>query len=193
MGIYRVRLLAEMKIDSIATAKEAARKLHALGTPNIIVTSMNLPMKDVPQEILMADADEASLYCLTSQMTPDGKDCRQHLIAFPTYQGYFTGTGDMFASLVVARWQEEQETQTEPSLAKVCLRVVSSVNAVTRRTWKHQQKHLRIVSHGQVTQLNAQPSDPALVRCCELQLIKGKHEIENPDLVGQGVVKMAQI
>lgn len=89
----------------------------------------------------------------------------------------------MFSALVVARWQEElSKAPGSPSLAQATLRVVASVNAVTRRTWLNQQKHIKQLTQGQVQQLNARPSDPALVRCCELQLVKGRRDIENPDL-----------
>lgn len=171
-------MLSDIKIDSIESAKLAAKKLHELGAPNVIITSLQLPIKDIPSDIVLPDADESSLYCLVSQ-----KDSDQHLISFPTYQGYFTGTGDLFSALVVARWQEElSKSPDSPSLAQATLRVVASVNAVTCRTWLHQQKHIKELTQGQIEQLNARPSDPALVRCCELQLIKGRRDIENPDL-----------
>lgn len=172
------RLLSDIKIDSLASAKLAANKLHELGAPNVIITSLHLSVHDIPSDIILPDADENSLYCLTSQQGSE-----QHLISFPTYQGYFTGTGDLFSALVVARWQEElSKAPGSPSLAQATLRVVASVNAVTRRTWLNQQKHIKQLTQGQVQQLNARPSDPALVRCCELQLVKGRRDIENPDL-----------
>lgn len=181
------RVLTEIKIDSLATARQAAQKLHEFGVPNVVITTLKLPIADVPEEILLPGATDNSLYCFTSQAGSS-----QHLISFPTYRGYFTGTGDMFSALVVARYQEQPKS-SPTALADAVKRVVSTVNALTRRTWEHQKKHLPMVSNGAVEELDGRPSDPALVYTCELQMVKGKAEIENPDLVGKNVIKMTQL
>lgn len=184
---FEAEVLTEIKIDSLATARQAAQKLHEFGVPNVVITTLKLPIADVPEEILLPGATDNSLYCFTSQAGSS-----QHLISFPTYRGYFTGTGDMFSALVVARYQEQPKS-SPTALADAVKRVVSTVNALTRRTWEHQKKHLPMVSNGAVEELDGRPSDPALVYTCELQMVKGKAEIENPDLVGKNVIKMTQL
>ena len=184
------RILADVKIDSLATARAAAEKLHTLGVSNIIITTLKVPERDVPRSILLPNADDQSLYCLSSQKTANGLE--QHLIAFPTYEGYFSGTGDMFSALVVARWQEELK-KPAPSLATATKRVVSSVNAVTKRTWEHQVKHLKKLTNGEVDHLEGRPSSPALIRCCELQMVQSKRVIEDPELAGESAIKMTRL
>ncbi|KAI9493094.1 Ribokinase-like protein [Zychaea mexicana] len=189
---FEAEILADIKIDSLVTAKEAAKKLHFLGVSNVIITTLKVPFKDVPSEIRLPTATDESLYCLTSQTDPQTGSPRQHLIVFPTYRGYFSGTGDMFTALVVARWQEELK-KSSPSLAAATKLVVMSVNAVTRRTWENQVKHVKKLTNGEVEYLDGKPSTPALVRCCELQMVQSKLEIEKPEMVGETAIKMTQL
>ncbi|KAI8145044.1 Ribokinase-like protein [Fennellomyces sp. T-0311] len=189
---FETEILADVKIDSLASAKAAAEKLHTLGVSNIVITTLKVPQHDVPHGILLPNATDESLYCLSSQKSKITGALEQHLIAFPTYQGYFSGTGDMFSALVVARWQEELK-KPSPSLATATKRVVSSVNAVTQRTWEHQVKHLKKLTSGEVDHLDSRPSNPAFIRCCELQLVQSKRVIEDPERVGENTIKMAKL
>lgn len=165
------RLLTETTIDSLDTARAAARKLHALGASNVIITTLKLDK--VPEQVRIApkEADVEPLYCLTSQEDTG----EQHLIAFPTFHGYFTGTGDLFSALVVARWQEQRESNR--SLAEATVRVVQSVNAITHDTWQHQVHRVQSEYKG------GRPPNPADVKACELRLIQGKVHIEHPEEV----------
>ncbi|ORY92999.1 pyridoxal kinase [Syncephalastrum racemosum] len=168
---FEAELLTETTIDSLDSARAAARKLHALGVPNVIITTLKLDKVPGQLHIEPKEPDVEPLYCLTSQ--EDGKE--QHLIAFPTFHGYFTGTGDLFSALVVARWQEQLETNQ--SLAEATVRVVQSVNAITHDTWQHQTRRLQSEYKG------GRPPNPADVKACELRLIQGKAHIEHPERV----------
>ncbi|KAI9338890.1 Ribokinase-like protein [Pilaira anomala] len=186
---FEAELLSEMKIKSLLDASSVTKKLHTLGSPNVIITSLTVPLKDVPKEIHSETSSDESLYCFTSQILPDGT-IEQNLISFPTYPGYFTGTGDLFSSLVVARLQEQMNTSDIPSLIEAAYRVICSVNAITKNTWLHQQKKVLL----EKTQgIRLKPDSAKVTRQCELQLIKGKKEIENPGLVGSDIVKKIRI
>ncbi|KAI8081450.1 Ribokinase-like protein [Halteromyces radiatus] len=184
---FEAEVLSDIKIINLKTAKEAANQIHAFGVDNIVITSMVLPPEDVPKTILLphskstesaSNTNHQPLYCMTSQRHPNG-DVQQHLISFPTYEGYFTGTGDLFSALTVARIQDYPH-----SLAQAIFKVVASVNAVTRLTWEHQRKQ----QHGNDKMIVDKPNDPKLVHACELQVIKGKKEIEHPDLIGHQIL-----
>ncbi|KAG2218925.1 hypothetical protein INT45_008162, partial [Circinella minor] len=190
---FEAEILADVKIDSLASAKEAANKLHSLGVPNVIITTLKVPVKDVPNEILLPNATDESLYCLSSQMDQISGVSQQHLIAFPTYRGYFSGTGDMFSALVVARWQEELKKPT-PSLAAATKLVVLSVNAVTKGTWEKQVRYIKKITNGEREVIDGRPETPALVRCCEIQMVKSRQAIEEPELVGNNEsIKMTKL
>ncbi|KAG0172648.1 hypothetical protein DFQ28_003098 [Apophysomyces sp. BC1034] len=189
---FEAETLSGIQIDSLARAREVASALHVLGAPNVIITSTVLPPADIPSEIHLTDTASDSLYCLTSHIQKNGKT-EQHLISFPTYQGYFTGTGDMFSALVVARLQEAVDNQSSSPLADAALKVVSTVNAVTKKTWLYQRQWVPIESHGEADLIESKPNAAELVRQCELLVVKGKKEIENPALVGEGIVKIVKL
>lgn len=171
---FEAETLSEMKIVSLQDVCKVSEKLHSLGSPNVIITTLSLPLDNVPQEIRLESSTESSLYCFTSQKLPNGKT-EQHLIAFPTYQGYFTGTGDLFSSLLVARFTEEN------TLVNAAFKAVCSVNAITRKTYMYQQKWVRVQDIGK------KPSAAKLVNKCELLLVQGKKNIENPELESENI------
>ncbi|SAM09329.1 hypothetical protein [Absidia glauca] len=177
---FEAEVLSDMKITSLQTAKNAIKQIHDFGVDRVVITSLTLPRQDVPVTIIPPSGSDQheQLYCMISQRHPDGR-LQQHLISFPTYEGYFTGTGDLFSALTVARLQDYPH-----SLAQAIFKVVSSVNAVTLKTWKHQQKLLQ----GNEQVIVDKPSDAKLVHACELQVVKGKKEIEHPDMVGHDIL-----
>jgi pyridoxine kinase len=179
-----------MKISSLDDACAVTKKLHSFGSPNVIITTLSLPLSEVPAEIHLDSSSEESLYCFTSQTLNDGT-IEQYLISFPTYPGYFTGTGDLFSSLVVARLQEsiEKNKKGNYSLVNAAYRVICSVNAITKNTYLYQEKWKSTVDNDDTKA----SSKAKFVRKCELQLIKGKKEIEEPERVGQNVVKKIQV
>lgn len=63
-----------------------------------------------------------------------------------------------------------------PPLARAVTKVVASVNAVVRRTSETQSRAGISVAKGQ------KPDKAEVVRKCELQLVKGRAEIEKPVL-----------
>lgn len=166
------RTLAELKIESLDDTCKVAKKLHQLGSKNVIITSLNLPLKYIPQQLQTESSNDDSLYCFTSQVAANG-DIEQHLISFPTYPGRFSGTGDLFASLVVARIQETSR------LIDAVYRVVCSVNQIAKTTYLYQKKHLKE---------NMSPAQ--ICRVCELRLIQGKKAIEEPELYASNELKV---
>ncbi|KAI8063167.1 Ribokinase-like protein [Gongronella butleri] len=179
---FEAETLSGIKISGLESAKQAANKLHDDGVARIVITTLTLPDGEAPEALRPSDASYAlkqeegqQLYCMTSQRHLDGT-IEQQLIAFPTYKGYFTGTGDLFSAMTVARLQDYPH-----SLAQAVFKVVCTVNAITRLTWLHQQKRAQRTLLGK-------PSDPAHVHACELQLIQGKNHIEHPDMTSESIV-----
>lgn len=66
------------------------------GIPHIVITSVSLPHPDHPV---------SSLSVVGSTMTSDRR-ARAFKIVFPAIDCYFSGTGDMFAALMVVRMRE---------------------------------------------------------------------------------------
>ena len=83
---------------SIGRALQVMHERYSI--PHIVITSVSLPHPDHPV---------SSLSVVGSSMTttPDGaRRARAFKIVFPAIDCYFSGTGDMFAALMVVRMRE---------------------------------------------------------------------------------------
>ena len=91
------RLLSEVPITDMASISRAIQVMHErYGIPHIVITSVSLPHPDHPV---------SSLSVVGSSMTSDRR-ARAFKIVFPAIDCYFSGTGDMFAALMVVRMRE---------------------------------------------------------------------------------------
>ncbi len=91
------RLLSEVRITDMASISRAIQVMHErYGIPHIVITSVSLPHPDHPV---------SSLSVVGSSMTSDRR-ARAFKIVFPAIDCYFSGTGDMFAALMVVRMRE---------------------------------------------------------------------------------------
>ena len=81
-------------MDSLAQAVQVLHERYQI--PHIVITSVSLDHPDHPQ---------CSLSVVGSTMTSDRK-ARAFKIVFPAIDAYFSGTGDMFAALMVVRMRE---------------------------------------------------------------------------------------
>ena len=91
------RLLSEVKIVDMASLEHAIQVLHErYHIPHVVITSVSLRHPDHPV---------SSLSVVGSTMTSDRKP-RLFKIVFPAIDAYFSGTGDMFAALMVVRMRE---------------------------------------------------------------------------------------
>lgn len=128
-----------------------------------------------------ADVPEEAMYCVCSSKTNDNSVSQVYAIEFPTYDGYFTGTGDLFSALLVARLyeslSEKEVTEKQlPPLARACLKVVATMRAVVLRTFQAQAGTKgRSLDRKQALAV-------AVIKRCELQLIQSKRDIEDPRL-----------
>lgn len=96
----RHRQLSEVKITDSASLRQAIEVLHTkFNIPHIVITSVSLP--------LSSDSSQASrtMSVVGSTKTSAGKP-RLFKIHFPVFECYFSGTGDMFAALMVVRMRE---------------------------------------------------------------------------------------
>lgn len=91
------RLLSEVEITDMASIGRAVQVLHErYGIPHVVITSVSLPHPDHPV---------SSLSVVGSSMT-SGRRARPFKIVFPAIDCFFSGTGDMFAALMVVRLRE---------------------------------------------------------------------------------------
>ncbi|KAH8550879.1 Ribokinase-like protein [Umbelopsis sp. PMI_123] len=189
--------LANTKIETLSDAKEAIRHLHQLGVPHVVITTVHLPQHDIPKQLITDPNSDKALICIGSSILENGQT-KQFLISFPTYHGYFTGTGDMFSALVVARLTEQLNAAKEASedlspLAKAIFKVVLSLNVVTEKTWKRQKEYVKLQKGEQAPDIEGKPDSAKLIRQCELMVIQGKEAIETPHLFSHDQIKVVMI
>ncbi|TKA22896.1 hypothetical protein B0A50_07835 [Salinomyces thailandicus] len=152
---FEAELLSEVRIHDLATMKQAIAKIHqAHKTPHVIITSIRLPPTAVNTPTT-ADEDlstTAKLSIIGSTATSDMKP-RLFRITVPVMPVFFSGTGDMFASLMVSRlrqaataadvvnkanWRSPDEVAgPDLPLAKATEKVLASMHAVLKDTARY--------------------------------------------------------
>lgn len=140
---YECELLAEMPLRTVADAQLACRKLHALG-PKVVVISSFQENSDSPTELVVIGSRVVG-------GSGDALECEQYEVRFPYIDSYYTGTGDLFAALLLA-WLFKLPNDFPRALENV----VSTIQDVLRVT-------LRLGG-----------------RDCDLKLIQSRHVIANP-------------
>lgn len=109
------RALSGTKIRSLATLREALETLHmTFSVPHVLVTSVELPEEEM-QQLGMSNAASNGGKLMTlvgSSLTAvDEGTVRPWCIQFPEHEGYFSGVGDLFAALVLGRYERPEEAQ----------------------------------------------------------------------------------
>jgi pyridoxine kinase len=148
---FEAELLSDVKIHDLASISEAITKLHQEhNLPHIIITSVRLPndqSKDAPPQD--SPQPTATLSVVGSTATSESKP-RLFRITVPAFPIMFSGTGDMFAALVVARlrqaahqaelldqaqWRSPDDVAgSDLPLAKATEKALASMNAVLQDT-----------------------------------------------------------
>ncbi|KAH9888232.1 Ribokinase-like protein [Xylariomycetidae sp. FL2044] len=112
---FEAELLSEVKISDAASLERAIEVLHSkFHIPHIVITSVSLPLSGSSQTPSRAQSPPSVqsrppttriMSVVGSTRTADGRP-RLFKIHFPVFDCYFSGTGDMFAALMVVRMRE---------------------------------------------------------------------------------------
>ena len=155
-------LLTGMRIADLASAIACLDELHRRGPSLVVIKSSSIAER----------ADRILLVGSWHHRRADAPPERFQML-LPRLHGSFTGTGDLFAALMIAWMWRECQTPT-PSAARACERVIATLQAVLART----------VAFGATRPANAVPPTP------ELQLIQSAADILTPpvgELVAEAV------
>jgi pyridoxine kinase len=145
---FECELLTEMQIDTVADALQACKALHARGPSVVVISSFQEERADgsVNTSELVVIGSKATLH--------DGEiptTYEQYEIRVPHIDSYYTGTGDLFAALLLA-WLNKLPSDFQQVLENV-LSTIQSVLQITLRLGG---------------------------RNCELKLIQSRHVIAHP-------------
>jgi len=147
---FEAELLTETKIQNDADAIESMKMLHNMGAKTVVISS----------SVLGSTEDCFSAF----GSTRDGNDGPLEVwkIDIPRIPHLFTGTGDLFAALLLA-WMHRSKGNLSTSMEKS----IGTLQEVLRRTARY--------AEDQVAQ-----GKPYGVKILELRLIQSKEDIENP-------------
>ncbi|KAH7064574.1 Ribokinase-like protein [Macrophomina phaseolina] len=159
---FEAELLSETKITNLATLATALQRLHrSYHIPHIIITSLRLDPLDNTTILPSSTQNPSHLTVIGSTARADHSP-RLFRLDAPAYPLFFSGTGDMFAALTVARLREEcaragllgeaswrsrdDVTPAELPLAKAAEKVLESMHVVLGKTAVECEKEMQKVA-----------------------------------------------
>ncbi|CAB3988199.1 Pyridoxal kinase [Paramuricea clavata] len=151
---FEAELLSGMKINSEQNAFEAMDILHNKGTKCVVITSSELGKDNT----LVA----LGSFCNFGLSGNNHKLCIR--MEIPKLPAVFTGTGDLFASLLLV-WMQKHPND----LKLACEKTMSAVQAVLKRTLQEAQEL-------------AGPDNKPNSAQIELRLIKSMNDLLNPQV-----------
>ncbi|ORX80637.1 pyridoxal kinase-like protein [Basidiobolus meristosporus CBS 931.73] len=154
---FEAECLTGLKINTLRDVHECLDRLHDLGIEHVVITSCQL--SDTPKDTLILYGSQRR-----------GSKVNQFSLQFPQLDGYFTGTGDVLAALILAHLQKESEQAVEESLTVACEKGIATMIDILARTVEEQKKY----------GITSKPTTATNVRRCELRLIQSKGSIEHP-------------
>ncbi|KAJ2808132.1 putative pyridoxal kinase [Coemansia helicoidea] len=164
---FEAEQLTGQPIASLDDAKRACDALHALGVPNVVITSLQT-----------AD-DPDVLHLVGSEKSPQTGACHQFAIAFPRLTGYFTGSGDLFAAVVMARhFEMAAHADGLGALARAC-ELATATQAGVMVATKRRQEATGVAVAPDHLHRGSRPAD--MVRGFELCIIPAQRQIVSPD------------
>ncbi|GFR90611.1 pyridoxal kinase [Elysia marginata] len=145
---FELGLLTKLPVTTEAEAFAAMEKLHDRGVATVVLSSSNI------------GSTKEEMLCLASYKK--GGVSKRFRIKIPYMNAIFVGTGDLFASSLLAWLDKDKDLKT--ALEKT----VSVVQKVIKRTYEHAKS----LAGGKVPTMEQM----------ELQLVQSKHDIENPQV-----------
>ena len=185
---FEAELLSGVHIDSLASLGTAIDVLHAkFGVPHVVVTSVTFTN------------GQDKMVCAGSTLTPHTRRARKFVCDVEIVDGFFSGTGDLFAALLLARLRDQAEAAgllgtkgwvsgedvvqaEELPLAKAVGLVLASMGGVLEKTRVERERRLEGVD---LEALGEKELIVAKARASELRLVQSQQEILVPG-VGVG-------
>ncbi|EMC94950.1 hypothetical protein BAUCODRAFT_47812, partial [Baudoinia panamericana UAMH 10762] len=152
---YEAEWLSDVKIHDLPSLEEAITKLHeTYRVPHVLITSIRLPpsTSSTPTTTDEDLASQAMMTVIGSSATSERKP-RMFRISIPALPIMFSGTGDMFAALIVSRFRQAAQQAgvlnkaswrtpddvagPDLPLAKAAEKVLASMQAVLKDTAAH--------------------------------------------------------
>ena len=154
---FESEMLTGMKIRTQEDALKVCEKLHNRGPSIVVITSLTLK-----------ESKDKSIVMILSHRDKDHRNA--YAIRVPRIDGYFTGTGDLTASLMLGYLGKGYSSKRALEMT------ASSVHAVLKRTSRHEAKLAKIAIETCRPRTRRRFSIPPP----ELRLIQSQKELRSP-------------
>jgi pyridoxine kinase len=192
---FEAELLSGVTINDMASLTAAIQALHdTYKIPHVVITSVTLP--HAPEDLPPSSGKHLSV--VGSTMTSAGR-ARLFKIVFPAIDCYFSGTGDMFAALMVIRmreavsavsgldgkrsWQSADDVPTlQLPLVKAAEKTLASMHELLSRTSARMGQVVEKTTQGMTEDEKKDDKKMHLVRtkAAELQLVRNPDCLRDP-------------
>ncbi|RPB10117.1 Ribokinase-like protein [Morchella conica CCBAS932] len=182
---FEAELLSGVKVDSLESLSQALTTLHqTYKVPHVIITSVTFGTSDKKME------------CAGSTVTSTGSS-RKFVVDVSIIDGFFSGTGDMFAALTMARFRAEAEADgllgtaswmspdgvdaLELPLARAVEKVLGSMHNVLLKTQEVRDRRMATLRAAVPDEaLEERARHVRLTKASELRLVQSQRELLDP-------------
>ena len=203
---FEAQVLAGLEITSLATLKEALVKLHdEYQVPHVLITSLDLGAEDlkaIGAAAQMPDGKPAMLL-VGSTWDRSSKQLQPWFLQFPSLGEYFSGVGDLFSALTVARFTEQADDLPEPAreayagygtqvegectlpIARAVTLAVASLQQVLIRTARAMEAfgEQEGIDPLQPSHLASEEDRVKIMRMRELRIIQSANDLLHPNVL----------
>ncbi|CAG7984193.1 unnamed protein product [Penicillium nalgiovense] len=199
---FEAETLSGIKITSLATLASAITAIHRIySVPHVIITSVQL--FKLSQSGLTPSPPENFLTVIGSTTRSDGSP-RLFRVDVPALDCFFSGTGDMFAALTVARLSEavsavdglratkswvspDDVAATDLPLASSTVKVLSSMHSVLERTLKSRDAELAVAVPAPEGEASAEELEKRdylrKTKAAEVRLVRNTRVLRDPKIL----------
>ena len=186
-------------MDSIASLSTAIDALHRLySVPHVVITSVTVPSvtsssstTSTATEEKEEEEEEKTMFCAGSTIVASSGASRKFVVDVPLIDGFYSGTGDLFAALTLARLREgsaaaglllregwipdDAVPALDLPLAKAVEKVLGSMHSVLERT-----RDARDVELAAAAAAGSARDHRAVTKASELRLVQSQKELLRP-------------
>lgn len=201
------RLLSDVKITDMASLTRAIEVIHkTYRVPHIVLTSVSLdtstpppPSSTTSTPTSASDATPTKTLSVIGSTMTSTHAPRAFKIRFPAIDAYFSGTGDMFAALMVVRMREAVVTAAQPlggreawlsddavdaldlPLARAAEKVLGSMHEVLDATSRSMQAEVRRAAE-EIGDGDEKRMHLARSKAAELRLVRHLGSLREPSV-----------
>ena len=207
---FEAELLSGVKITDLKSMRAAIETLHAqYKLPHILITSIRLPASQsaTPSSLEQDLSGAATLSVVGSSCTAGDSKPRIFSITVPALPIFFSGTGDMFAALMVARLQQEAAAAgllgveswqsadgvvaEELPLAKAAEKVLASMHVVLKDTAVRYERQAALLREEEGQGVGGQMAEEEretarhlrLTKAAEVRVVKNAQALREPPVI----------